>query len=408
MILNELAVMLDIAFDSDVIVDVRTASNVPLGGDGARALVVFASSLDSQSRSSLENVLGRVLRRTAPVSGREPIVPPSHVLLISSHGTERVGRMPYSMRNLLGNGKLDGLREMEGGLIAASRGRASGGKAPLDYTIVKFGDVETRYDEVRGKDDDAIGVSIRPGDALDGGIGPMAAASVILQAMAYQPYARNATLCAEGGVSQAIAAAAADDDRQQTWNDKFLCLSGPELLRIDAGSDADFAELGQYVKLWSGTYDGGDDGRGTKGTGLTTPAIVRASRRPPSRIDGVIEREGVRILFLTTNTGDRYKSATEERVDERMRNNNGGGKVGTSGGKSSSSSSSSSAGATPIPMSKARKEGGVEVLVERTIDGNVRVRARRCNVDDRTIVKEMSEGAIVRSLKKAVEAWLGR
>jgi len=180
----------------------------------------------------------------------------------------------------------------------------------------------------------------------------MAAASVILQAMAYQPYARNATLCAEGGAaSPAIAPAARDP--QQTWNDKFLCLSGPELLRIEAGSDVDYAELGQYVKLWSGTYDyGGGGGRGTRGrTGLTTPAIVRASRRPPSRIDGVIEREGVRILFLTTNTGDRYKSATEERADERMRN--------ASGGKPSSSSSA-----------------------------------------------DATQGTIVRSLKKAVEAWV--
>mmetsp|Transcript_24159 Transcript_24159/g.51230 ORF Transcript_24159/g.51230 Transcript_24159/m.51230 type:complete len:92 (-) Transcript_24159:424-699(-) len=73
--------------------------------------------------------------------------------------------------------------------------------------------------------------------------------------------------------------------------------------------------------------------------------------------------------------------------------------------KKPSSSSSSSTTTTKI-VTKARKEGGVEVLVEKTTDGNIRVRARRCNMDNKTIVKEMSEEVIVKSLKKAVEAWV--
>jgi hypothetical protein len=185
-----------------------------------------------------------------------------------------------------------------------------------------------------------------------------------------------------------------------TWNDEFLRLSGPELLRVEFGAgrtdDADLEGLRQYVMLWSEAYDGG----GTtipKGTGLTTPAIVRPSRRPPSPFDGVVERSGVRVLFRTTNTGARYKSASEDRMDERARS--GGGTTTT---KKSSSSSSSS----PSSMAKERKEGGVEVLVERTVDGSVRVRARRCNVDDKTVVKEMSEEVIVRSLKKALGEWV--
>ena len=57
------------------------------------------------------------------------------------------------------------------------------------------------------------------------------------------------------------------------------------------------------------------------------------------------------------------------------------------------------------PMAKERKEGGVEVLIERTITCTTRVRARRCNIGDGTNVKEMSEDVIIRSLKKAVGAW---
>jgi hypothetical protein len=303
--------------------------------------------------------------------------------------------MPYSMKNLLGGGKLDGIREMETGLVLSSRGAVMGGRrVPLDYTIVKFGDVEAKYDgAVRNENAsrDGMGVSIRPGDALDGGIGPIAAANVLLQAVAFQPYARNVTLCAEGGMITG-------SSTSSSWNDEFLRLSGPELLRVDMGSDRtddDLEELKRYVELWSESYDGG----GTaipKGSGLTTPAIVMPSRRPPSSFDGVVYRTGVRILFRTTNTGDRYKSSTEERMDERAR----------SGGGTKTSSSSSASARPTTSMAKERKEGGVEVLIERAVSGNVRVRARRCNIDDKTVVKEMSEGVIVGSLRKALGIWI--
>ena len=54
----------------------------------------------------------------------------------------------------------------------------------------------------------------------------------------------------------------------------------------------------------------------------------------------------MRILFQTTNTGDRYKSASEERVEEKERS--GGGTVKKS--------------VKPL-STKTSKEGGVEVLV---------------------------------------------
>lgn len=370
------------AFDSNIIIETYSPlSNIPIGGNNAQTAIIFASSLND--RSSLESLLGRILKRTAPVAGGAAGMPPSHVVLISALGTERTNKMPYSMQNLFG-GKLDKLREIEQAIVSISRGRLVGKQTPLDYTIVKFGDVASNDD---GGDDEIV---IQPGDAVDGEIGPNAAANVLMQAMAYQPYARNSTLCTAGGLADASSIDAA------TWNDKFLCLSGPELLRIEAGRgaedtdegilDSKYEQLRQYIKQWSAAYEGD-----RKGTGLTTPVLVRKSRKPASTFDGVVARDGVRILFQTTNTGDRYKSAAEEKIEEKER----------SGPVTKKSSTSSQ----PI-MIKARKEGGVEVLVEKTTDGNIRVRARRCNMDNKTIVKEMSEALIVSNLKKAVEAWV--
>ena len=148
-----------------------------------------------------------------------------------------------------------------------------------------------------------------------------------------------------------------------------------------------FEQLRQYVKQWSMNYEGD-----RKGTGLTTPVLVRKSRKLPSKFEGVEARSGVRILFQTTNTGDRYKSATEEKREEKERS-------------SVTKKAPATTNAKPI-ITKAQKEGGVEVLVEKTTEGNIRVRARRCNVDNKTIVKEMSEEVIVKSLKSALQAWV--
>ena len=51
------------------------------------------------------------------------------------------------------------------------------------------------------------------------------------------------------------------------------------------------------------------------------------------------------------------------------------------------------------------KEGGVQVRVERLSGGDLRVIASRCEVEEGTMTKEMSEGVIIDSLRKAVTAW---
>jgi hypothetical protein len=98
------------------------------------------------------------------------------------------------------------------------------------------------------------------------------------------------------------------------------------------------------------------------------------------------------LQFKQTNTGSRYKSKSEEKEMEKQSNNSGGKTI-----------------APPIQSSKQKKEGGVEVIVEqvvmRTESSTIRVRARRCNMDDSTIVKEMSEETILKSLVDAVKVW---
>ena len=52
-----------------------------------------------------------------------------------------------------------------------------------------------------------------------------------------------------------------------------------------------------------------------------------------------------------------------------------------------------------------KKQGGVEVLVEKLASSSLQVRAKRCEVDDDTMIKEMSEEVIIQELKKAIGVW---
>ena len=99
--LDKLSSLLNEAFDSNIIIDTYSPfANIPIGANNAQTAIIFASSIND--RSSLESLLGRILKRTAPVAGGKAGMPPSHVVLISSLGTERTNKMPYSMSNLFG------------------------------------------------------------------------------------------------------------------------------------------------------------------------------------------------------------------------------------------------------------------------------------------------------------------
>jgi len=284
---------------------------------------------------------------------------------------------------------------------------------PSDYTVIKFGelvdDTEVAKKNKGNLDSESHdhSVTIRPGDSLDGAVGIQAAANVLLQTVAIQPNARNATMSVIGGMTTA-------DGGNIMWEDAFLRMDGPELWRIEEkdlwnngnGNEGDadraFATMTTYLEEWSAIFD-----NGAMGTGLTTPVTVVSPKLKvfqggdeDTLLPSIRARWSLRLEFKATRTGSAYKSKSEEKQAERERNN-------ISTPRSSSSTSNSKEPA--IKITKANKEGGVEILVEKTTrkDGliGIRVRARRCNMSDFTVVKEISEETIVKRVQEALTAW---
>lgn len=134
-----------------------------------------------------------------------------------------------------------------------------------------------------------------------------------------------------------------------------------------------YDSLSEYIQQWSKFFE--DD---PKGMGLVTKVNVFPSDATAAD-EGVAKVSGVKIVFKKSNTGGSYKNSKEEKAVEE--------------------------GGTVVKKKKNIREGGVEILVEQLNDGKVQVRARRCETDEETTIKEMSEEAIVNDLKKAVGVW---
>ena len=392
-VLDKFQTILSDEFNSPVTIDTfKPTSNIPMGGNNAQCVILSSTSL-SNGQSSANNILSRILRRTIAPSGGKVSKPPSHFVVLSPLGTERIEKFPYSMTNMMGGNKLKKAREVEEVIISTVKGRliadSSVGNGPsLDYTILKLGDIVE--DNKIGKKDGMI--NIAPGDNLDGKVGINAAANTLYQSLVLRPTARNATLSIIGGMDGTVS--------EGQWDDWFLRLDGPELWRKEGllgdggvvdltSADRKFEELANYIKEWSTMFE-----NGAKGTGLTTPVTVVPSRFDNQYDSSTIQAKfGVRLEFKTTNTGAAYKSKDEERELERQ----------TSGSMNTSKQ-------PVISTLKQKREGGVEIIVERTMDedgkSDLRVRAKRCNMSDSTVVKELSEETIVKKLGKAVDVWI--
>ena len=381
-----------------------------MGGNDAQCVIISATSL-SNGQSSANNILSRILRRTISPGGGKVSKPPSHFVVISPIGTERLEKFPYSMNNMMSGNKLKKAREVEeviisivkGRLVADSSSGSGGTNGPsLDYTILKLGDI-VNDDKLSNNNNDGL-MNIAPGDSLDGKVGIDAAANTLFQSVVMRPTARNATLSVIGAMGDDMSSSSSSSSQ---WEDWFLRLDGPELWRcdgllgdVDTDTDTDdvstvdrkFEELANYIDEWSGMFKDG-----AKGTGLTTPVSVLLSRFDDDKGESsnIRSRYGVRLEFKQTNTGSAYKSKDEERQLESQRS----GPVNTD----------TSSNQQPIRSNRQRREGGVEIIVEKTEDSNgkvdLRVRARRCNMDDNTVVKELSEETIVKKLAKAIEVW---
>ncbi|CAB9499943.1 expressed unknown protein [Seminavis robusta] len=142
-------------------------------------------------------------------------------------------------------------------------------------------------------------------------------------------------------------------------------------LATSANADVKFESLATFISTWAQKFE--DD---RKGMGLTTPVKIKSTLEEEAEDDGtVVEQAGVRIVFQPTKTG--YKSKKEENKKEDGEKKKKG----------------------------PPKEGGVQLRVIKLDSGEVQLKARRCDIDEDTTIKEMSEEAIVHELKEAVDAW---
>ena len=341
----------------------KPTATLPIGGDNAACVVLFCTSFSD--KSGVYSAMDRLLRKTLQPGGAVG-QPPTQLIGISTLGTERTGKTPYNLQNLMG-GKLDKRRQIEEALINTVKQRVV--EPSLDYSICKLGELKDSVSEP---------FAFAPGDALDGNTALDTAVTVLVQAIAYQPSARNATLSCVGQLSDGMS----QEEQADLLDDSFLRLDGPELWRtvLTASSETaqtNFEPLAEYMREWAELL-------AESGKGLTTP--VRAEIAPVTRaIPGVTQAASVKLLFLPTATGKNYLSREEEKSREK--------KTG-------------SGSATPPRTKKNVREGGIEVLVEKTKTGSLRIRAKRCNYADDAVIKELSEETILSRLKESIDVWL--
>eukprot|EP00548_Thalassiothrix_antarctica_P006201 CAMPEP_0194136736 /NCGR_PEP_ID=MMETSP0152-20130528/6735_1 /TAXON_ID=1049557 /ORGANISM="Thalassiothrix antarctica, Strain L6-D1" /LENGTH=638 /DNA_ID=CAMNT_0038833515 /DNA_START=126 /DNA_END=2042 /DNA_ORIENTATION=- len=334
---------------------------IPIGGNDAACVIFFLTSISSNPQ--MERLLQRTMKADGTIGK-----PPTQFIGVSTVGTTRTNKMPYSMQNILGGGKLTNRLDTEDfirNFVMNRKTQQNNIDPALDYTIVKFGDIKDN-----GVDND---FSFMPGDVLDGPISVDTAAQVLLQAMALQPLARNSTLCATGNLPA--------ENPDLVWDDAFLKLRGPELKRYDDDkinslSNDLFDQLTEYLKEWAMLL--------IKSEKLTTPVVYEPSLLEPNTVfEGVSQRDGFKLVFQTTRTGANYVTSVEQRKLEKK-------------GKDF----------TPNKPLKQKPEGGIEILVEITTQDRLRVRATRTNMASKTVIKELSETSILRRLEDSLNEFV--
>ena len=400
-----------------LIIDILSpTANIPLGAKDAACVIIFCTSLDQSD--TLKKILDRLLRKTLATGGGKVGKPPTQLVGISTLGTERFESFPYSVQNFLG-GKLEKRRSIEEVLMNTIRDRVT--EPSLDYTIIKL-----KEGDFISAVEDSADFSLLPGDISNDATSIETAVNVIVQATAFQPSARNSTLSISGALppsffleTDSLSSYQFEELQEDFWRETFTCLDGPELWRsivydslekVGPTSErtdiADYYDgLVEYIQGWGSLLaDSGKD--------LTTPirADVTGVLDPSSMITPdtsrtILYQEGVRLLFLPSNTGARYMSRKEENDQEKDRQANG-------------NESTTSPATTAIATRRISRDGGIDVLVEIVknvsdrigADGKIqgqqlRVRARRTNYAADAVIKELSETTIVKRLQDAVEVW---
>jgi hypothetical protein len=397
-------------------IDVLTpTSTMPLGGNNAACVIAFCSSISQAS--SFKSMLDRLLRRTyqsssssSSNSGSDIGTPPTQFIGISTVGTERTNQFPYSMQNMMG-GKLDQRRQVEEVLLSTVQQRVL--DPPLDYTLIKMGEIIKKSSSTTTATAKSS-FRLASGDVLDDPITIDTATDVLVQAIALQPFARNATLCVAGDVSSLLLSSSStkkssSSSSQSFWNEVFLCLDGPELFRMEEnlGPVDKYTELVEYVQGWGNLL-----AQNAKGV-LTTPIRAQPGLINLQSRGMVQQQDGVSLLFLPTATGKNYLSKSEERDRETSTSFTNKGSGGGSGAAaaaaaaapSSSDGTTTTTGVQQLRLRGGRRDGGMDVVVEITMENQLRVRVRRCNYADDAIIKELSEKTMVKQFQDAMELW---
>ena len=146
-----------------------------------------------------------------------------------------------------------------------------------------------------------------------------------------------------------------------------------------------FESLSDYItQKWIRLFEDGT-------ISLTTPVLV--TKGGDASADDASTTARCKLVFQKIDTG--YKSNAEEKAT--------GGYTAPA-----TTTTTTTTKLNPEEKKKEPKQGGIEILVEQENtkeQPSLRVTARRCDVDENTIVKEMSEEVVVSELQKAIEIW---
>jgi hypothetical protein len=266
-----------------------------------------------------------------------------HVVCLSAIGCNRVGEMPFSLANI--GGALDEKRAMEQAIVRSSL------KQGFDYTFVRVGKLQGQG---------PAGVAMEYGDALQGDTPRSLAEEAIMQSL-HQLGARNSSFSIVGG---AVGSSAPD---QATWDDQFLRLVGPELLRVPLDNVVTEGPLGAFILL----RDWAERWKRPK-SGLTTPVKI-----------SIPDDHTIYIEFDPPR--DTYISAQEEKEAERRRE---AGEPSTGAG---------------FRRSSDKRQGGVRFVIEENV-AQPRIRVIRGERGPGVALKEMSEATILRQFKNDIMA----
>lgn len=317
---------------------------------GAEALVVVTAGASGKGGIEPE-VVPKLMKAVGPGLRR--------IVMVSTHGVERVDQLPFSLQNAMG-GKLDKQRAAEQEVVLAAR------KCVPSFSLMRIGKLKDDGDALPASTYEGPPKSraeLAAGDKLSGELPMSTAAAVVVQTLR-RAESVNATFslgepgsASKSGLFGGVSGPALTSDEAH-WDDQFLKLVGPEVYRRGLASlSPDEAQT--WLREWARRFL-------RPGNKLTTPVTVQDTD------------DGVLLRFLTIATG--YADFdVDETADEKW------------------------AATKPGAMeAKAGKPDGALLL---TAEGrpHPRIRVSRAEMGENTVVKEMSETSVLQRLDKDLD-----